>query len=76
MPSQGGEVLIEQSDMRLVFNMAKIAKGGVSCAAIEEMQYLINKSSTKACGGITEGIYRLCTVTGDHSDIKTPGNNS
>ena len=40
---QGGRVQIEQSDMRLALNMAKMAKGGISHAAIEETQQLIKK---------------------------------
>jgi len=59
--------------MRLVLNMVKTAKGGVSCAAIEEIQYLMNKSSAKAQRGMTEGIDCPCAVTGNYSDIKTPG---
>jgi len=41
MARQGVRVHLEQSDMRLALNMAKIAKGGFSRAAIEEMQHLI-----------------------------------
>ena len=40
---QGGRVQLEQSDMRLVSNMAKMAKDGFSRAAIEETKYLIQK---------------------------------
>jgi hypothetical protein len=43
MARQGGDVQLEQSDMRLALNMAKMAKGGFSRAAVEEMQYLIKK---------------------------------
>jgi len=43
MARQGGRVQIEQSDMRLALNMAKMAKGGISRAAIEEMHQLIKK---------------------------------
>ena len=35
MARQGGRVQLEQSDMRLALNMAKMAKGGCSRAAIE-----------------------------------------
>jgi len=38
---QGGRVQVEQSDMRLALNMAKMAKGGFSRDAIEETQQLI-----------------------------------
>jgi len=43
MARPGGRVQLEQSDMHLVLNMAKMAKGGFSHAAIEETQYLIKK---------------------------------
>jgi hypothetical protein len=38
---QGGRVQLEQSDMRLALNMAKMAKEGFLRTAIEEMKYLI-----------------------------------
>jgi len=44
MARQGGWVQVEQSDMRLALNMAKMAKGGFSRAAVEETQQLITKS--------------------------------
>ena len=47
MGRQGGRVQLEQSDMRLVLNMAKMAKGEFLHAAIEEMQYLIKKPCAK-----------------------------
>jgi len=40
---QGGRVQLEQSDMRLALNMAKMAKEGFSRAAIEDTKYLIKK---------------------------------
>jgi len=43
MARQGGRVQLEQSDMRLALNMATMAKGGISRAAIEETQRLIKK---------------------------------
>jgi hypothetical protein len=43
MARQGGRVQLEQSDMRLSLNMAKIAKEGFSHAAIEETKHLIKK---------------------------------
>jgi hypothetical protein len=36
MAGQGGRVLLEQSNMRLALNMAKMAKGGFSRAAVEK----------------------------------------
>jgi len=46
MARQGGWVHLEQSEMYLALNMAKMAKGGFSRATIEEMQYLIKKPRT------------------------------
>jgi len=43
MARQGGRVQLEQSDMRLPLNMAKMGKEGYSRAAIEETKYLIEK---------------------------------
>jgi len=43
MARQGGRVQLEQSNMRLALNMAKMAKEGFSHAAIEETKYLIRK---------------------------------
>ena len=43
MARQGGRVQLEQSDMRLAVNMAKMAKGGFARAAIAETQFLIKK---------------------------------
>jgi len=43
MARQGGRVQLEQSDMRLALNMAKMAKEGFSQAAIDEMKYLNTK---------------------------------
>ena len=43
MARQGGRVQLEQSDMRLALNMAKMAKEGFSRASIEETKYLIQK---------------------------------
>jgi hypothetical protein len=38
---QGGRVQLEQSNMRLAFNMAKMAKEGFTRALMEGMKYLI-----------------------------------
>jgi len=46
MARQGGRVQLEQSDMRLALNMAKMAKEGFARAAIEETKYLIKKPPT------------------------------
>jgi len=47
MARQGGRVQLEQSDMRLALNMAKMAKGGCSRAAIEETKFLSKKPRAK-----------------------------
>jgi len=44
MARQGGRVQLEQSNMRLALNMAKMAKGGYSRATIEETQFLMKKT--------------------------------
>jgi hypothetical protein len=43
MARQGGRIQLEQSDIRLSLNMAKMATEGISRAVIEEMKYLIKK---------------------------------
>jgi hypothetical protein len=43
MARRGGCVQLEQSDMHLVLNMAKMAKEDFLRTAIEEMKYLIKK---------------------------------
>jgi hypothetical protein len=47
MGRQRGQVRLEQSDMRLAVNMAKMAKCGFSRAPREEMQQLIKTSCAK-----------------------------
>ena len=48
MARQGGRVQLDQSDMRLALNIAKMAKGGLSHTAIEETQFLIKKPWAEA----------------------------
>jgi hypothetical protein len=43
MARQGGWVQLEQSNMRLALNIAKMAKGGFLGATIAEPQHLIEK---------------------------------
>jgi len=43
MAEQGGRVQLEQSDMHLALNTAKIAQGGISRAAMEETQILMQR---------------------------------
>jgi len=47
MARQRGWVHLEQSDMHLALNMAKMAKGGFSRTTITETQYLIKKPHAK-----------------------------
>jgi len=47
MARQAGRVQLEQSDMRLALNMAKMAKGRFSRTAMEEEKQLIKKSRTE-----------------------------
>ena len=56
MARQGGRVQLEQSDMRLALNMAKMAKGGISRAAIEETQQLIKKPRTEVREEMKRGV--------------------
>jgi saccharopine dehydrogenase-like NADP-dependent oxidoreductase len=62
---QGGWVQLEQSDMRLAWNMAKMAKGGFSGTAKEETQYLIKKPWTK----VREELKRTVEFPG-HNEAK------
>jgi len=43
MATQGGRVQLEQSDMHLALNIAKMANGEFPHGAIEKTQYLIIK---------------------------------
>ena len=76
MARQGGWVQLEQSDMRLALNIAKMAKEGFSCAAIEEMKYLIKKP----CNEVREEKKRGVEFPGHTKvkacDTKTAGNAS
>jgi len=47
MATQGGRIQLEQSDMNLALNMAKMAKEVFSRATIEETKYLIKKPRAK-----------------------------
>jgi hypothetical protein len=40
---RGGQVHLEQSDMRLVLNLGKMGKEGFARTAIEDSKYLIKK---------------------------------
>ena len=56
MARQGGQVQLEQSNMRLALNMAKMAKEGCSRAAIEETKYLMKKLSAEVREGKKRGV--------------------
>ena len=47
MARQGGRVQLEQFDMCLALNMAKMAKGGFLRTAVEETQFLFKKPRAK-----------------------------
>jgi len=51
MARQEGGVQVEQSDMRLALNMAKMASGGLLCATMEEMQCLIKNPHAEVRDG-------------------------
>jgi hypothetical protein len=51
MVRQGGQVQLEQSDMPLAFNMAKMAKGEFLRATVEETQQLIKKPQAEVREG-------------------------
>jgi len=53
---QGGWVQVEQSDMCLALNMAKMAKGGFSRATIEETQFLIKEPRAEVQEGKKQGV--------------------
>jgi len=56
MASQGGRVQLEQSNMRLALNMAKMAKEGFSRAAIEETKYLIKQHRAEVREEMKRGV--------------------
>jgi len=57
MARQGGWVKLEQSNMHLALNMAKMAKGGFLRTAVEKMKdcsrTLEPKSRIRRCGQLT-----------------------
>jgi hypothetical protein len=62
MARQEGQVQLEQSNMRLALNMAKMAKGGFSRAIIQDRQLLLRKPRAKV-------------PEAKKQDIKFPGHN-
>jgi len=53
---QGGQVQLEQLDMRLAFDMAKMARRGFSRASIDDTQQLIKKPRSKVWGDKKHGV--------------------
>jgi hypothetical protein len=56
MARQGGRVQLEQSNMRPALSMAKLAKGGLSRAAIEEREQLIKKPRAIVRAAMKRGV--------------------
>jgi len=56
MARQGGQVQLEESDMRLAVNIAKMANEGLSRAAIEETRFLIKKPHAEVREGKKWGV--------------------
>jgi len=63
---QGGQVQLEQSDMRLALNMAKIAKEGFSRASMEETQQVIKTQRAEVREEKMWGV-----VVPGHNKVKT-----
>jgi len=57
MARDGGPVQLEQSDMRLASNQAKVAKEGFSHAAIEQRQQLIKKPRAEVQEAKKRGVW-------------------
>jgi hypothetical protein len=56
MARQGGRAELEQSDMRLALNLAKMAQEGFSRTAIEETKYFIKKPRAEVRGEMKRGL--------------------
>jgi hypothetical protein len=65
MARQGCRVQLEQSNMHLALNMAKMAKGGFSCTTTEETQQLIKIARAK----VQEGM-KQCVEFPGHNRVK------
>jgi len=65
MAGQGGRVQLEQSDMRLALNRAKMAKEGFLCTAIGETQQLIKNPRTDVREEMNRGV-----VVPGHNKVK------
>jgi len=73
MARQGGRVQLEQSDMRLALNMAKMAQEGFSRATIEETKYLIKKPRAEVREEKKQGV-EFPGHKKVKAAIQTPGN--
>lgn len=56
MPRQGGQILLEQSDMRCDFNMATMAKAGISLTDFVETEYRTKKPRAELQEGKKPGV--------------------
>ena len=65
MARQGGWVQLEQCDMCLAWNIAKMAKGGISCSTMREMHCFIEKPSA----GV-RNTQKWAVETPGHGDVK------
>jgi len=65
MARQGGWVQLEQSDMQLALNLAKIANGGLSPTTMVETQFLVLKSRAKVREEKKRGV-----VFSGHKEVK------
>ena len=65
MERGGGRVQLDQSDMHLALNMAKIAKEGFSCAPMKETKQLITKPRAEVQDQKTGGV-----VSARHNKVK------
>jgi len=73
MARQGGQVQLEQSDMRRALNVAKMAKEGVLHATIEEMQYLMKQPVSESPKREEVGSWGSWLWRCEGCDEKTPG---
>jgi hypothetical protein len=74
MARHGGQILLDQSDMRLSLNMAKLAQDRNLHSTIEEARYLIEKAHTEAsdetmCGVMFCGLTKVNAVMERHCDM-------
>jgi hypothetical protein len=76
MARQGGWVQLEQYDMCLALNMAEMAKGGFSCAAIVQLQQLINIPYAEVGEEKNRGVESAGRNKVKAAIKKTPGNGS